>query len=254
MWFTSLTRLYEQFAGTLLHWQTVNVQYIFYLALMIVALCLIISSLSSHWRTGPLLLAGWGFLVGGGPLLGLSALIVVPFVLFGYLRPAGRRRLLVTIASFVFATVPRLIFGVSTPGARIRRGYLDEPDYVQAVLNSISDLPLTGLYWASALVSLPNLTAIVFGVVLAAVFQDRQGEPTNFIKKQELKLAITLLMASIVIFLVNSVLEELVYPAFWHTITSRMLLFLASIVFGSLVFAQGVKAANNLRKGGGTIL
>lgn len=248
VWFSSLATINGQVAGTLLHWQTVNVQYVFLPALMIAALFLVIRCLNSNWPLGVALIVGWGFLVGGGPLLGLSALLVVPFVVLYFFRPAFQWRLVATLLAFAFATVAGVIFGITTPGAMARREFFPESDYVGAVLNSLSDLPLTLVYWASALFAVPNLAGLIFGLSLAAIFQGRRPDAWNSKDNRELKLVGLLLASSLVIFLVNSVLEELVYPAFWHTITARMLMFAAAVVVGSWMFIRASTYKSNFRR------
>jgi hypothetical protein len=230
--FAALANYNTMYAEASLHWQTVNAQYVIYPLVMTFAIVIIVRQLQQPQVWPLFALALWGFAIGGNPQLGLTSLVIVPLVIFVVRGNLERSKKILGTGLFVIATIAGLSFGMNTPGALIRRTYLPEPDYTEAIFGAIMAIPQTFLHWLSSAVSVHTVSALLLGSLFAFLPLNPKDVGKFKDGKTSRNAIIVLFATSIIIFLVNSLLEQLTYVAYWHTVTARVFLFTGFSMLG----------------------
>jgi hypothetical protein len=178
-------------------------------------------------------LAGVGFLGGGGPLFAISALFIVPVIVWILADQLSLRSKILSSTSTMGGILLSLFVSLTSPGSTARRELIHEDlhvDYLEKLTEAIFGIPIAVGSWLLTVFSLFTLVAILGGMIVGLRFAST-AKPEGRLDPLVLY-TLFFLFASLVFFLVNSGLEKVVYEAWWHTMTARLFIFVSGTLFG----------------------
>jgi hypothetical protein len=173
------------------------------------------------------------FFIGGSPTFAISCMVILPIAYYCLPSPANRLYWSQDSTITVAAIFTGVYFSLSSPGAVIRREVIQQgsqPDYMQKLQEAILGLPVAFVDWGFAVISVFSIFASMVGLLIGLLARGVQSIDTqnNYIART----SVLFMTSSLVVFLVSSALAKVTYQAWWHTLTGRLLLFVAATLLG----------------------
>lgn len=222
-------------ATSVLHWQVVNVQYSLVPAIVMIAYVILSERRFRRPWVRLVLFALTGLVCGTSGLVFAMGSLVFIVTLHAYIAIRERRfELRQHLSALVFLVAGALGFLIAylAPGARVRADTLQDIRPLQSVSPwSLTDwvLPDAVYTWVKGVVH-PGTLVSVLVAVLAGLVLHRLGFRLDVFRL--FRLGAGILVLSVFVSLAARAGEAFSYIAFWHEVTTRTLIFVASILIG----------------------
>ena len=236
-----------QLAEILTHWQTVNIGYVFGPALAMIFLSygffgpfrypwlrLITIFLSS------ILVGQSGYVFGGTWVI----VFLVLAILF-WLR--GQRVHIKNFGIGILGVIFGLVSGFFFPGSAARADSIGT-DLISSIPGAIRATPNGLFQWATETFSLTTLVVLALGGFFYTIVARRRSADQD--QNRAKFLPPVLLFASLVFYVLNEAMEEIVYGAVWHSVPARLMTFIAIFMLGSKAM-EALRLWTERRRGGG---
>lgn len=215
------------FFGAIMNWQAANINYVVLPCIALLIYSKMFTKTFSSWH--PLLVALLGLVIGGSfyVLSSVFILLIMMQILFSYFKYADLTfRSLRNEIIVLFGAVVSLAASYFSLGARTRRmGYPEDVPFL-----SIPKVAVDGIFsWFSTIYFPTILVTFLLGVSLYRILStlgrcEFELDVTKFV--------VTPLILSLLTFVVTKVSEMFSYKAWWHELSSRTFLYVATFTFG----------------------